>query len=183
MTVQERIAELNAVPEVLDAWIETTPTSIPRAGEIYTGRLGWAYLTGGVVRLTGHDLIIVKLGVIGEEAAYWLNQVPDILKPAEPDAYITGRTAAAAQNPKRPFTKAEVQSFCNAQWRATNGNSAALDIKDFSVTNTAPNEIKVSGYFHEVATNTRPRYSFFVTLTDPNGAAAAPNVKFEKVID
>ena len=183
MTVQERINQLNAVPEVLDAWIDRTPVSIPRAGELYTGRLAWGYLSGGVVRLDGHDIIVVKLGVIGEEAAYWLNQVPDILKPAVADAYITGRTSAAAANPKRPFTKAEVESFCNAQWRLTQGNSAALDIKDFSVTNFDANTVRVTGFFHDVATNTRPRLTYFITLVDPNGAAAAPNVKFEKVIE
>lgn len=175
MTVQERIAELNAVPEVLDAWIETTPASIPRAGEIYTGRLGWAYLTGGVVRLTGHDLIIVKLGVIGEEAAYWLNQVPDILKPAEPDAYITGRT--------QPFTKAQVEAFCNAQWRATSGNAAARDVIEFSVSNVTANTVRVSGLFHDVATNNRIKLTYLISLVDANGATSGANVKFEKVIE
>jgi hypothetical protein len=183
MTVQERIEQLKAVPEVLDAWIDRTPASIPRAGELYIGRLAWAYLSSGVVRLDGHDIIIVKLGVVGEEAAYWLNQVPDILKPATPDAYITGRTSAAAANPKRPFTSAEVQSFCNAQWRLTSGNAAALDIKDFAVTNFDGNTVRVSGFFHDVATNTRPRLNYFITLVDPNGATTGANVKFEKVIE
>lgn len=183
MTVQERIAELNAVPEVLDAWIERTPTSVPRAGEIYKGTLAWAHLSGGVVRLGGHDIIVVKLGVIGEEAAYWLNQVPDILKPAEADAYITGRTAAAAANPKRPFTKAEVESFCNAQWRATNGNSAARDVIEFSLTNLTSNTVRATGLFHDVATGNRLRLTCLISLVDPNGATTGANVKFEKVID
>jgi len=183
MTVEERINELKAVPEVLDAWIERTPASVPRAGEIYKGALAWAHLAGGVVRLGGHDIIVVKLGVIGEEAAYWLNHGPDILKPTPADAYITGRTAAAAANPKRPFTKAEVQSFCNAQWRLTSGNAAALDVKDFSVTNFDANTIRVTGFFHDVATNTRPWLNYFITLVDPNGATTGANVKFEKVID
>ena len=183
MTVQERIAELNAVPEVLDAWIDRTPASIPRAGELYIGRLAWAYLAGGVVRLDGHDIIIVKLGVIGEEAAYWLNQVPDILKPATPDAYITGRTAAAAANPKRPFTSAEVQSFCNTQWRLTQGNSAARDVIEFSLTNLTSNTVRATGLFHDVATGNRVRLTCLITLVDPNGAVSGDNVKFEKVID
>lgn len=183
MTTQERIAELKAVPEVLDAWIERAAASIPQTETLYKGRLAWAYLKGGVVRLDGHDIIVVNSGVIGQEAAYWLNQVPDILKPAEADAYITGRTAAAAANPKRPFTKAEVQSFCNAQWRATSGNAAALDVKDFAVTNFDANTIRVTGYFHDVATNTRPRLNYFITLVDPNGATTGANVKFEKVVD
>lgn len=183
MTVQERTEQLKALPEVLEAWIESTPVSVPRAGEIYKGRLAWAHLSGGIVRIDGHDIIVVKLGVIGEEAAYWLNQVPEILRPAPADAYITGRTAAAAANPKRPFTSAEVESFCNAQWRATNGNSGALAIKEFSVTNIDANTVRVTGLFHDVATNTRPRLTYLITLVDANGATTGTNVKFEKVIE
>jgi hypothetical protein len=163
------------VPEVLDAWIDRTPVSIPRAGEIYTGRLAWAYLAGGVVRLDGHDIIIVNLGVIGEEAAYWLNQVPDILKPAEPDAYITGRTV--------PFTKAQVESFCNTQWKTTSGNTAARDVIEFSVDNVTGNTVRVRGLFHDVATNNRLSLTYLISLVDPNGATTGANVKFEKVIE
>jgi hypothetical protein len=175
MTVQERIDQLNAVPEVLDAWIDRTPASIPRAGEIYTGRLAWAYLAGGVVRLDGHDIIIVKLGVIGEEAAYWLNHVPDILKAAAADAYITGRT--------QPFTKAQVESFCNTQWKATSGNAAARDVIEFTVDNVTGNTVRVRGLFHDVATNNRLSLTYLISLVDANGATSGTNVKFEKVVE
>ena len=183
MTVAERLAELDAVPSVVEAWVKKVPSSIPGAGTLYHGSLAWVYLDNGLAKTDGHEILVVNFGLQGEEAAYWLNSLPNILKPAPADAYILGRTAAAAQNPKRPFTAAEVESFCNTQWRATNGNAAALAIKGFGVENIDANTIKVHGYFHDVAANTRPRLTFFITLVDPNAAATGANVKFEKVIE
>ena len=120
-------------------------------------------------------MIVVNLGVVGQEAAYWLNAIPEPLKPAEPDAYITGRT--------QPFTKAQVESFCNTQWKATSGNAAARDVIQFTVENVTGNTVRVSGLFHDVATGNRVKLTYLISLVDANGATSGANVKFEKVIE
>ncbi len=76
-----------------------------------------------------------------------------------------------------------METFCNAQWRLTSGNAAALAIKDFRVENFDPNTVRVTGLFHDVTTNTRPRLTYLITLVDANGATTGANVKFEKVVE
>ncbi len=60
---------------------------------------------------------------------------------------------------------------------------AALAVKEFSVTNIDANTVRVTGLFHDVAANTRPRLTYLITLVDANGATTGTNVKFEKVIE
>jgi hypothetical protein len=174
-TLQQRVDALDGAPNVLEAWIEVAPVSIGRAGTVYAGRVAWVESTGATATQRGVDVIVVNLGVVGQEAAYWLNAIPEPLKPATPDAYITGRTV--------PFTKAQVESFCNTQWRATSGNAAARDVIEFSVENVTGNTVRVSGLFHDVATNNRVRLTYLISLVDANGATTGANVKFEKVVE
>lgn len=174
-TLQQRVDALDAAPNVLEAWIEVAPVSIGRAGTVYAGRVAWVESTGATATQKGIEVIVINLGVVGQEAAYWLNAIPEPLKPATPDAYITGRT--------QPFTKAQVESFCNTQWRATSGNAAARDVIQFTVENVTGNTVRVSGLFHDVATGNRVKLTFLITLVDANGATSGANVKFEKVVE
>ena len=174
-SLQQRVDALDAAPNVLEAWIDTAPVSIGRAGTVYAGRVAWVESSGSTATQRGVDVIVINLGVVGQEAAYWLNSIPEPLKPATPDAYITGRT--------QPFTKAQVESFCNTQWKATSGNAAARDVIEFTVTNVTGNTVRVSGLFHDVATGNRVKLTFLITLVDANGATSGANVKFEKVIE
>lgn len=174
-TLQQRVDALDAAPNVLEAWIDTAPVSIGRAGTVYAGRVAWVESSGSTATQKGIEVIVVNLGVVGQEAAYWLNAIPDPLKPATPDAYITGRTV--------PFTKAQVEAFCNTQWKATSGNAAARDVIQFTVENVTGNTVRVSGLFHDVATNQRVKLTYLISLVDANGATSGANVKFEKVIE
>lgn len=179
-TLQQRVDALDAAPNVLEAWIEVAPVSIGRAGTVYAGRVAWVESTGATATQKGIEVIVVNLGVVGQEAAFWLNAIPEPLKPATPDAYITGRT--------QPFTKAQVESFCNTQWKAVlvNGvavNAAARDVIQFTVENVNANTVRVSGLFHDAATGNRVKLTFLITLVDANGATTGANVKFEKVIE
>jgi hypothetical protein len=174
-TLQQRVDALDGAPNVLEAWIEVAPVSIGRAGTVYAGRVAWVESTGATATQKGIEVIVVNLGVVGQEAAYWLNAIPEPLKPATPDAYITGRTV--------PFTKAQVESFCNTQWKATSGNAAARDVIEFSVENVTANTVRVSGLFHDVATNNRLQLTYLISLVDANGSASGANVKFEKVVE
>lgn len=186
-TLQQRVDALDAAPNVLEAWIEVQPISMGRAGTLYAARVAWVESTGATASQRGVEVIVKNSGLVvngvNVEEAYWVNDLPGPLKPAPADAYITGRTSEAAANPKRPFTRAEVESFCNGQWRATSGNAAARDVIEFSVSNVTANTVRVSGLFHDVATNNRIKLTYLISLVDANGATSGANVKFEKVIE
>lgn len=178
-TLQQRVDALKAAPNVLGAWVEVAPVSLPRGGELYAGRVAWVEATGSTASQRGIEVIVLNSGKIENgvnvEQAYWVNEIPGPLKPATPDAYITGRTV--------PFTKAQVEAFCNTQWKATSGNAAARDVIQFTVENVTGNTVKVSGLFHDVATGNRVKHTYLISLVDANGATSGTNVKFEKVIE
>jgi hypothetical protein len=180
-TLQQKVDALGAAPNVLEAWIETAPVSFGRAGTLYAGKVAWVEVSGQTVQQRGIEVIVKHLGEVGQEAAYWVGSLPAPLQ-VTPDAYITGRTGTV-QNPLTPFTSAQVQAFCNAQWKATSGNAAARDVMEFSVENVTPNTVRVSGLFHDVATNNRVRLTYLISLVDANGATTGANVKFEKVVE
>lgn len=172
---EDRDAKGTFMPGI--AWGEGSP-------DIYYKRIVWLIDSGEVVKKDSKDVLFLTNGDPASEVVLgWVGEEPDFLKAVVVESYITGRTAAAAANPKRPFTAAEVESFCNTQWRTTNGNSAALAVKEFSASNVDANTIRVSGLFHDVATNTRPRLTYLITLVDANGATTGANVKFEKVVE
>ncbi len=177
-TLQAKVDALNAAPGVLEAWVDKAPVSMGKAGTLYAGRVAWVQVTGAIVEQKGAEVIVKNLGLVvnevNTEQAYWVGSVPGPLAAAVPDAYITGRTV--------PFTKTQVEAFCNTQWKATSGNSAARDVIEFSAQNVTGNTVRVQGLFNDVATNQRVRLTYLITLVDANGATTGANVKFEKVI-
>lgn len=175
MTTAQQLAAVSAAPNVIAAFLAKDPEPIPKTTQLHHARMSWYYLSGGFVLNGGADLIIVNYGVAGQESAYWFNTLPSILAERTAPTFITGRNT--------PFTGAQVETFCNAQWRATQGNSAALAVKEFTVSNVDPNTIRVGGLFHDVATNQRQRLSYLITLVDANGSTSGANVKFEKVVE
>lgn len=179
-SLQAKVDALGAAPGVLEAWIDIAPVSMGKAGTLYAGKVAWVEVSNGTVSQKGIDVIVQHLGEVGQEAAYWVNDLPGPLKAAPADAYITGRNT--------PFTKAQVEAFCNAQWKAVlvNGvavNAAARDAIDFTVQNVTANTVRVQGLFHDVATGNRVRLTFLITLVDANGSTSGTNVKFEKVVE
>ena len=180
-TLQQKLDALSAAPNVLEARTVRGPASVPGFGNVYTAQVLWFYTEGGVAKKSSAEVIITSLGGIDPEtgasveAAYWLSEIPAPLRPVVVETYITGRT--------QPFTAMQVVAFCNTQWRATVGNAAALAIKEFSASNVDANTIRVTGLFHDVATNTRPRLTYLITLVDANGLTTGANVKFEKVVE
>lgn len=143
--------------------------------DIYFVKLVWLIVENGSVKKDSGDVLVENLSGQNELVIGWLGDVPASTKPPAADAYITGRNT--------PFTKAQVESFCNTQWKATSGNAAARDVIEFSVENVTPNSVKVRGLFHDVATNNRARLTYLISLVDANGATTGSNVKFEKVIE
>lgn len=177
--VQTKVDALNAAPGVLEAWIDEAPKTFGKAGTLYFSRVAWVQVVGTVVEQKGADVLVKVVEdanhQVTSQTAYWVGTVPGPLAAAVPDAYITGRTT--------PFTKAQVEAFCNTQWKATSGNTAARDVIEFSVTNVTANTVRVQGLFHDVATGNRVRMTYLITLVDPNGATSGTNVKFEKVVE
>ena len=174
-SLQAKVDALGAAPGVLEAWIDIAPVSMGKAGTLYAGKVAWVEVSNGTVSQKGIDVIVQHLGVVNQEAAYWVNDLPGPLKPAPADAYITGRNT--------PFTKAQVENFCNTQWKATSGNAAARDVIDFTVQNVSANTVRVQGLFHDVATGNRVRLTYLISLVDANGSTSGANVKFEKVVE
>ena len=164
---EDRDAKGTFMPGI--AWGEGSP-------DIYYKRIVWLMDKGESVKKDSKDVLFLTNGDPASEVVLgWVGEEPDFLKPAEPDAYITGRT--------QPFTKAQVESFCNTQWKATSGNAAARDVIQFTVENVTGNTVRVSGLFHDVATGNRVKLTFLITLVDANGATSGANVKFEKVVE
>lgn len=158
------------------SWIVGSP-------DIYYCRVVWVIDNGNTIKKDGKDVLYTGEGE-AQTVFGWLGDEPDFLK-VTADAYITGRTSAAASVPKRPFTKAEVESFCNTLWRGAVGsaNYTARDVIEFTVDNVNSNTIRVQGLFHDVAANQRLRLIYLISMVDPNGAISGTNVKFEKVIE
>lgn len=143
--------------------------------DIYFVKLIWLIVENGAVKKATGDVIVENLSGVNELVIGWLGDIPESIKPAPADAYITGRNT--------PFTKAQVESFCNTQWKATSGNAAARDVIEFSVQNVSANTVRVQGLFHDVATGNRIRLTYLISLVDANGSTSGTNVKFEKVVE
>lgn len=186
-TLEELKARIDARPNVIGVGEEngTRGTYMPgvnwgESGELlYKATIVWLVDNGETVQKSSKDVLIFKMGSIGEEVVLgWLgSDVPEPIK-VVPDAYITGRNT--------PFTKANVETFCNAQYKSLTGQSAARDIIGFTVENVTPNTIRVSGYFHDAtitAVQTRVKLTYLITLVDANGATSGANLKFEKVVE
>lgn len=178
-TLQQRVDALDAAPNVLEAWIDTAPVSIGRAGTVYAGRVAWVESTGSTAQQKGIEVIVVNLGVVGQEAAYWLNDVPGPLKTEA--KYLTSRTAGGWGALTAAAQSAAIESFCNSVYKAA--NAGASDIREFSVTATNGSTIRVSGYF-DIGT-TWEHQTWYVRLIDPNGSVTAPysNIEFQRVAE
>lgn len=178
-TLQQRVDALDAAPNVLEAWIEVAPVSIGRAGTVYAGRVAWVESSGSTATQKGVDVIVVNLGVVGQEAAYWLNDVPGPLKTET--KYLTSRTTAGWGALTAAAQSEAIESFCNSVYKAA--NAGASDIREFSVTATNGSTIRVSGYF-DIGT-TWEHQTWYVRLIDPNGSVTAPysNIEFQRVAE
>lgn len=176
-SLQQRVDALDAAPNVLEAWIDTAPVSIGRAGTVYAGRVAWVESSGSTATQRGVDVIVVNLGVVGQEAAYWLNEVPAPLKTEA--KYLTSRTASGWGGLTAAAQLAAIESFCNEVYVAATPGAGA--IREFTATATNGSTIKVSGYF-DLGT-TWERQEWYVRLIDPNGSVSAPysNIEFQRV--
>lgn len=178
-TLQQRVDALGAAPNVLEAWIEVAPVSIGRAGTVYAGRVAWVESTGSTATQRGIEVIVVNLGVVGQEAAFWLNDVPGPLKTET--KYLTSRTASGWGALTTAAQATAIQGFCNSVYQSVNVGAGA--IREFSVSPVDGTTIRVSGYF-DIGT-TWEHQTWYIRLIDANGSVAAPytNIEFQRVVE
>lgn len=180
-SLQQRVDALDAAPNVLEAWIDTAPVSIGRAGTVYAGRVAWVESSGSTATQRGVDVIVVNLGVVGQEAAYWLNAIPEPLKPSTEVKYLSSRTASGWGALTGAAQLTAIEGFCNSVYAGANPGAGA--IREFAATPTNGTTIKVSGYF-DLGT-TWEHQTWYVRLIDANGSVAAPysNIEFQRVAE
>lgn len=181
-TVQQKLDALNAKSGVvLAAWIEVTPRTMGRS-PLHLGTIAWIQISGDHVTSKSADIIVANMGVVGQEAAYWVGGTPEPLRGE--DKFLSSRTTGGWAALTRAQQISAIQSFCNGVYKAA--VAGARDIRDFQVEPVDGNTIRVSGYFNTGQGLTQwERQSWFVRLIDPNGSVAAPysNVEFQRVVE
>jgi len=174
-TVQQRVDALANAANVIGVSREAEPTMVLAGlGKL---RVTYASTTGSIAEIQVVDLLVVNFGE-QNKAAFWLSRVPAPLVVTPPVVYISDRTVG------EPITAAQIQSFCNAQWRAQAGHSAAADIRKFSVVPVDGKSVQVSGWFNVIPQSgaaTWERRAYLIRMIDPNGNPSGSNIWFERV--
>lgn len=168
MTLEELKTAAKAGPNVLAAEVTNGPQ--PASGFIGLHGAVISILVdagNGIFRRSNHDVLILGYGT-PQESAGWVNGLP---QPLQVDAGLLGGKVTAAQ----------VETYCNTQWRAA--NAGATDILDFQVAPIGTKGVHVSGLFHlSTATPQRQaRKAFAIWLVDPAGQPTGANIKFMEV--
>lgn len=184
-TLQQRVDALKAAPNVLGAWVEVAPVSLPRGGELYAGRVAWVEATGSTASQRGIEVIVLNSGKIENgvnvEQAYWVNDLPGPLKPSTEVKYLSSRTTGGWGALTGAAQLSAIEGFCNSVYAGANPGAGA--IREFSATPTNGTTIKVSGYF-DLGT-TWEHQTWYVRLIDANGSVTAPysNIEFQRVAE
>ena len=176
MTLQERLAEIAAIPGVLAADAGMNPQrdgSLP--GDLRLGQIKYTIAEGNVATTVDVILVVVDYG-LQTEAAYWHRGIPVHLVPAPAaPSYFSARsgTAITAQN---------IKDFCNATWAQL--HAGAPSIRSFSVEPVDGSTVRIHGDFCTAPGGTWTNAVYYVRLVDPNGSVAVgnSNIKFEQVI-
>lgn len=172
-TFEERLAELNADPDVLEAVEQSAPAPIGGFAGLWTASISYVSVAGDVAQRNTVDLVGIADGEQGE-AWYWARRVPDVLTNG-PVGLFADRTAGN-------ITAAQVQTFANSTWATANAGAAS--IRNFSVTAIDGKTVQVSGTFN-VPNDPLPwqARSYYIRLVDANGSVTPgnANIKFERV--
>ncbi len=180
-SLQAKVDALGAAPGVLEAWIDIAPVSMGKAGTLYAGKVAWVEVSNGTVSQKGIDVIVQHLGEVGQEAAYWVNDLPGPLKPVSDTKYLNGRTAGGWANLTGAAQLTAIQGFCNSVYAGA--FPGASNIREFTCTAIDASTIKIGGYF-DLGT-TWEHQTWYVRLLDANGSVAAPysNIEFQRVTE
>lgn len=178
-TLQQKVAALDAVPGVLEAWIDREPEPVGKAGTLTRGVVAWYVLTDGTVKLEASDVLVSQFGVEGQEAAYWLQQIPAPLRPASEVKYLSSRTTGGWAGLTGAQQLSAISTFCNVVYASANAGASA--IREIEVDPVDGTTIRVTGFF-DIGT-TWQKQEWYVRLIDANGSVAAPysNIEFQRV--
>lgn len=170
-------AQLAAADGVIASYTSKSPTQAHKAPDgIYVAQISHAVEVGQVAELRTATALVKNFGLVDEEA-WWFNGLPEVLKTAAPTVYFSARTVGTV-------TAAQIEAFCNATWKSLPNQSAAPDIREFSVVPVDGKTVRFEGYLNTGAAGalwTHKKY--FIRLVDPNGSVSVgnANIKFEAI--
>lgn len=169
-THAQRLAELQAAPGVLDAWLQQPFQPVSGSDIIYNGNYRYVIANGEVVNDNLVRVVAVDFGG-PSEAVYWAGNKPEPLRVTPTPVFFSARVGTA-------ITAAQIQTYCNNKWEALHPGTD--DILDFKVQPVRGDTVLVSGVFDQ-GDNTWKQMSVYVTLVNPSAANPTldANVKFK----
>lgn len=176
-TFSELEAALAAAPNIIATHTNKTPVQMDRGPDgIYLAQITYLAKSGNVAKSVAVTAVVKDFGLPGEEA-WWYDRLPEPLRTVEVPVFFKDRTVSS-------ITAAQIETFCNATWKAISGQAGAPDLRQFNV-------VPVDGktVYAEMQTNTGAvgakwiAKKFFIRLVDPNGSVAVgnANIKFEEL--
>lgn len=174
-TFVERLAELNAAEDVLEAVAQSEPALISGFETLYRASIRYAWVENGLAKDSLDELI----GVGGAEGSWHWRRLPEPLRVEA--KLLTARTAGGWANLTLAAQRTAVENFCNSVYQAANQGAQA--IREFSVSPVSGNIVRVSGYF-DLGSTWKMR-QWYIRLIDANGSVAAPysNIEFREIVE
>lgn len=138
-TLAEWIAAMDADPDVLEV-VQIDNPPIPLFGYVTlsTVKVRYVYTDGNSARENTKALVGINHGEQGE-AWYWIGGVPEVLNNNPPE-YMD------AHNTLGPYTRAQIETFCNTKWAAIVASPAP--IKNLDVQYIDGLTIQIYGLFN-----------------------------------
>ena len=183
MTLEQRLAQIEAVPNVAEAAIVVTPREITAFSSIKYAKIDWIIDDGSGVGVRNGAELFVKNAGLPEESALWSGSIPAILQPAP--KFLTSRTTGGWGDLSSAQQIAAIQNFCNEVYKAK--EPGAGNIREFGIAAVDGTTVRVSGFFNTPDAQSQltqwvPK-TWFVRLIDANGSVASPytNVEFHLI--
>lgn len=178
-TFNERLLELQGAGSVWQAIAQSAPAQMEGLDNLHEALIRYAWADGDVTRDTVVKLIGRNHGG-GSEEWNWERGVPEPLRVEA--KYLSGRTAGNWANVAKAAQAAAIENFCNAVYQ--DAVPGAQDIREFSVAPTAPDMVKVSGWFHVNSNADWERQSWYVRLLNINAnPVTVSDVEFQRAYD
>lgn len=175
-TLENLLSNLQAADGVLAATYSSPQPVGQNLDNVWTTDFVYAEEEGAIANIKKHRAL--AFGADSATAnAYWLGSPPEPLRVTPKAVYFSARTASS-------ITAAQIETFCNATWKALPNQSAAPDIRGFSVTPVDGKTVRFEGHLNTGAAGALWRLKkYFIRLVDPNGSVTVgnANIKFEEI--
>lgn len=175
-TLENLLSDLEAADGVLAASYSNPQLVGQNLNDVWTTDFVYAEEEGAIANIKKHRAI--AFGAISATAdAYWLGSLPEPLRTDPPVVYFADRTASS-------ITAAQIETFCNATWKALPNQSGAPDLREFSVVPSDGKTVRIECHTNTGAAGAlwKPK-KYFIRLVDPNGSVTVgnANIKFEEI--